>query len=401
MAEGFITRRGGGGSVRTPIITITSETELPADPKPGTIAILTTTPIGCIYAQTSTPESPSVGDLWFSPSAVANVVYIDGKEAYAVKTVRQYNGTAWETVNAFQYIDGAWSTMVYLLKGIDECKPITGGWKAIAIRRASSWTDSETQAPEVEKIDGGIILTQSASGYKSGAYHTTQQIDVSGYDVLCIQGEMTIKNRGEVRLVSAVGPYSESNTVLYEELPSSGAIDIKLDVSGLTGDYYVLFDVATDGDTSTILTLTKIWLYKATYLFDNGDQYEAVTGGWTSKKGSGGVVTFGSTQMTLTYMGNSDRTAALYTAKKIKISGSKLYCTVDITANGQFFEFGIASSVTSSETIGFVSKSTVQSGKTGSMTVTIDTSGSVDKEYYVVARTYGATTANISKVWMA
>ena len=277
---------GGGGIARTPIVVITSETELPANPKPGTIAILTTTSIGRIYAQATIPESPSVGDLWFAPSAVANVVYIDGKEAYAVKTVKQYNGTAWETVNAFQYTDGAWSTMVYLLNGIDECKPITGGWKAIAIRRASNWTDDETQAPVVTKIDGGVTLTQSASGYKSGAYRTKQKIDVSGYDLLRIRGEVVVKDRSEVRLVSAVGPYSESNTVLYEELPSSGAIDITMDVSGLTGDYYVLFDIATDGDTSTIFTLTKIWLDKVKYLFDNGDQYEAVTGGW-GKTGEG------------------------------------------------------------------------------------------------------------------
>ena len=322
MADCFITRRGGGGSVRTPIITITSETELPADPKPGTIAILTTTPIGRIYAQTSTPESPSVGDLWFSPSAVANVVYIDGKEAYAVKTVRQYNGTAWETVNAFQYTDGAWSTMVYLLNGIDECKPVTGGWKAIAIRRDSSWTESEKLAPTITKVDGGIILTQSASGYKSGAYHTSQKIDVSGYDVLRIQGEMTIKNKGEVRLVSAVGPYSESNTVLYEELPSSGAIDITMDVSGLTGDYYVLFDIACDSSKSTIFTLTKIWLYKVWYLFDNGDQYEAVTGGWYqySREGYNGTANIGEVISLNAPLGT---TAAATMRNKIDLSGYK------------------------------------------------------------------------------
>ena len=277
----------GGGSVRTPIITITSETELPADPKPGTIAILTTTPIGRIYAQTSTPESPSVGDLWFSPSVVANVVYIDGKEAYAVKTVRQYNGTAWETVNAFQYTDGAWSTMVYLLNGIDECKPVTGGWKAIAIRRDSGWTESEKLAPTITKVDGGIRVSQSASGYNCGAYHTVNKIDVSGYDVLRIQGGVTAMRAAEIRLVSAIGPYTGSNTVIYKSLPSSGAIDLTLDVSALDGDYYVLFDTSTDNEKATIFTLTKIWLSKVKYLFNAGDQCESVTGGWKQVAYSG------------------------------------------------------------------------------------------------------------------
>ena len=326
MADCFITRRGGGGIARTPIVTITSETELPADPKPGTIAILTTTPIGHIYAQTAIPESPSVGDLWFFPSAVANVVYIDGKEAYAVKTVRQYNGTTWETVNAFQYIDGAWSTMVYLLNGSDECKPITGGWKAIAIRRASSWTDDETQAPEVEKIDGGILVTQSASGYKSGAYHTAQKIDVSGYDILRIQGEVDIKDRGEVRLVSAVGPYSESNTVLYVELPSSGTMDLTLDVSDLDDEYYVLFDLGTDGSTSTIFTLTKIWLDKVTYLFDNGDQYEAVTGGWEAEKYTIDGTVYGCIGEVIRIGHWPDQYNRIATKKKISFDGYSKLC---------------------------------------------------------------------------
>lgn len=143
------------------------------------------------------------------------------------------------------------------------------------------------------------------------------------------------------------------------------------------------------------------WKSWTVSLYESGNEFDEVTGGWVAKKGSGGVVTFGSTALTLTYTGDSERTAAAHTAQKVRITGNKLYCKVNITANGQFFEFGTASSITSSETISFGSKTTIESGKTGSMTVTIDTSGAVGKEYYIIARTYGATTAKISKVWMA
>ena len=143
------------------------------------------------------------------------------------------------------------------------------------------------------------------------------------------------------------------------------------------------------------------WKNWTVSLYDNGNECTELTGGWKSAKGSGGVVTFGSTTMKLTYVGDSDRTSAVYTAQKVKISGNKLYCTVNITANGQFFEIGAASSITSSENVTFASKTTIKSGKTGSMTVTVDTSGQVGTSYYVVARAYGATTASISKIWMA
>lgn len=336
MAEGFITRRGGGGcAATTNIITIASETELPANPKEGTIAIVTTTAIGKIYAQSIIPESPSVGDLWFAPSGVANVVYIAEKEAYAIKAIKQYNGTDWETVNAFQYSEGAWTTKVYLLNGSDECELITAGWKAIAIRRADDWTTSETQVPTVTKIDGGIILTQTADGYASGAYHTAQKIDVSKYDVLRIQGSVDIKCYGQIRLVSAIGSYSESNTVLVEELPESDAIDLTLDVSSLDGDYYILFDIATNGNSSTIFTLTKIWLDKVTYLFNAGDQCESVTGGWEIySQDDGAYAEFSPDVM---YIGGSDYNwVRVNTSKKINLSGFSRLCINIVAIGGSY-----------------------------------------------------------------
>lgn len=143
------------------------------------------------------------------------------------------------------------------------------------------------------------------------------------------------------------------------------------------------------------------WTDWTTSLYDSGNEYTELTGGWSSTRTSGGVVTFGSTNIKLTYTGDSERTSAVYTTQKVAISGTKLHCEVNITSNGQFFEFGVASSISSSENVTFASVTTIQAGKTGSMTVTVDTSSQVNSTYYVVARAYGATTATISKIWMA
>lgn len=410
MAKGFITRRCGGnsGTATTNIITITSETELPSSPKDGTIAILTNTPVGKIYAQTATPESPSVGDLWFIPSGTANVVYISEKEAYGVKTVKQYNGTTWEAVNAFQYSEGVWSTLVYLLNGSDECEAFTGGWKAIAIRRADDWTTSEMQAPTVTKIEGGITLTQSASGYKSGAYHTTNKIDVSKYDVLRIQGDMNIKCYGQVRLVSAIGTYSESNTVLVKELPGSGIIDLMLDVSTLDGDYYILFDIATNGNSSTIFTLTKIWMYKSLYLFNSGDQFTALTGGWEQNSSTkiysvsnNGIVNFNSDNIYLAGGADVNHATIITTVKKIDITNFKtLYFELTVDGNTGNDAYGLITSITSD--IATEAVVMTETTVTGLVTLSVDIT-SLSGEFYVAAGScagQGSRPRTIHRIWL-
>lgn len=143
------------------------------------------------------------------------------------------------------------------------------------------------------------------------------------------------------------------------------------------------------------------WVDWDVVLYDRGNGYDSVTGGWDQKTDSGGEVTFGIAKIVLSYSGSSNLKSAIHTTNKVEISGnSKLCCDVDITANGEFFDFGLANSISTPDIISLVTRTTVSAGETGTKTVTVDLTGVADSEYLIVARAFGRTTVNIHKIWM-
>ena len=74
------------------------------------------------------------------------------------------------------------------------------------------------------------------------------------------------------------------------------------------------------------------WVEWRTYLYNNGDQCTDITGGWVSRVGTGGTVTFDNDSIKLSYKGSSGRQATIYTKNKINLANvSTLYAVVECT----------------------------------------------------------------------
>ena len=142
------------------------------------------------------------------------------------------------------------------------------------------------------------------------------------------------------------------------------------------------------------------WKQIVYYLYDAGEEYEAITGGWTIVNGSGGRGVKNTDNIYLGYSGSSNRVSGAYTVDVINPqSFSKLYVKYNITAVNTSYglSFGLADTNTSTSKPNIISPSSYLTA-TGQHVSVLDIS-SVDDECYVGV-TISVTNANIYQVWM-
>ena len=132
-------------------------------------------------------------------------------------------------------------------------------------------------------------------------------------------------------------------------------------------------------------------------LYDAGNEYTFVTGGWKAVNAAGASATLNSDGISFNCWGNSDRTAAIYTNDKVAINGRTLYVNVDVSSNNQSFIVGLSTQNTKYVVDGAVAQK--QTSGTGNMTLEVPLSGVSQGEYYVFAVTYAAK-AVVKKVWL-
>ena len=111
MGVGFITRRGGSGGWRLKVIAVENEVSLPITEREGTIAVITSMPIGEVLVQNQEPESPSSGDVWVSVDIASfATVKIKNITIYPA-TCKQYINNEWVVQSAWIYTNGSWLEM--------------------------------------------------------------------------------------------------------------------------------------------------------------------------------------------------------------------------------------------------------------------------------------------------
>lgn len=125
-------------------------------------------------------------------------------------------------------------------------------------------------------------------------------------------------------------------------------------------------------------------------LYNAGDQYTGITGGWKAASGVGQKATFNSTNITVSKTGtNNDYETALYTKNKIDTTGftklTAVLTNIAIPASANYW--GVYVGLTSQNTDSCPTDSMVASAKhssTGSKTLTVDISKKQGLYYPVV-----------------
>ena len=251
MSEGYIIG-GGGSSLNFKVIAVSSELLLPATAKENTIAVITTAPITSYVFSSTAPTSPAEGMVWFATGTASTVGFnaIKKDSLWVYPTgCQQYVSGAWIAKTTKTYRDGAWVTWSrYLYNAGDECVDITGGWIGQALGINTTY-NNPTQ-PNVSNANGkltaSLLGTTAAAG---GIVRPRQGIDLANVATIKLTATYTVDNAYTVSRLcvwSAIGAVWDANIVAQSNLTQSapagsGDCNVLLDVSSLTGPYWVGF----------------------------------------------------------------------------------------------------------------------------------------------------------------
>jgi hypothetical protein len=242
---------GAGGKLRA--IVAGSAASLPATAKEGTIAVITTTPIGTVWAQADEPASPSAGDVWIvlfkTSNTPINLVKNGSLMLYPIR-VEQYDGSSWVAREGYAMASGAWSTMVkyaYIMGNL--CESVSGGWNLIV----GSGTTLENTA-------NGLVCTMTGGAGRQSGAQTVGLIDLTNYTtiqyIVTISTIVTAPIFGAASAAMSVNNLASSShySAYVQQTTTCTDAVLSVDVTSLSGNYYVGFGSAAN------MTVQKIWL---------------------------------------------------------------------------------------------------------------------------------------------
>jgi hypothetical protein len=198
---------------------------------------------------TSFVNGDATGQVWIETSdtspAAFNAIKKNNVMVYPWSCYLYQQG-AWKKKPAKSYIGGAWKSWAqYLFNLGDQCTDLTGGWMAQAVGRG------QVAAPDYnQEAEKPVLTTQSNGGvklhmdYGTGIYRTVNKIDLTGISTITFNGTLKARVGGDwtgIYVWSAIGTYYVNNVAAKYSLPAQTTLtgDTTLDVSGLTGSYYI------------------------------------------------------------------------------------------------------------------------------------------------------------------
>lgn len=249
MADGLIIRRGGSAGTALNVIFHTRANYLPVNVKEDTIAVICSE-VGTTYVQEDIPDGTE-SDIWITPIDMVFTVNLakKGTILISVGNVYQYTEGEWVYRDAYIFRDGKWQYIWN--KVIYENGKITENTEHLemlspatcTVTYGTSYIQCVTKsgsASEVYAVFGPIDLTDITTLIASGTYPKAQS--GTTYAVLAVSTQSNTSFTDDMLIL---GDSSVKDTV--KDNSAGKAFEVQLDVSGLTGDYYVYIGTNTAG----------------------------------------------------------------------------------------------------------------------------------------------------------
>lgn len=231
---------------------IVGGTTQPTSPEENTIWINTDVEITG-WSFSATEPVAEAGKLWISTGingvGAFNALKENDIQMYPL-SAKQYINNQWIPVDAMTYQNGKWVLWItYLYNLGDECTDITGGW---ILNRGSS------QTPHTEgtgsKNSTSISLT--ANDGKVKGVRTINMIDLTYASYLTIN--VTSQSTTERLLMFGASQNDRCNDGWAAYINISDGGILTLDVSGLTGKYYVGVTITSSYDCVASVTFNSV-----------------------------------------------------------------------------------------------------------------------------------------------
>lgn len=264
MAIGRINTGGGaGGSLNFKVVGGTTQ----PTGKENLIWVNTNVTItGYVFAATP-PESPAAGTVWIATGTTSPAPFNALKKNTLMvypDSVSQYVNGAWEKKDAWIYQNSTW-------------KQISWSWlyviqNGVIITPPGFSTFGYTGNTTLPTITAGDGYQQIASTTNSNAVATDSAIDLTNIttvyadiNLVKVTQSTTAKWKGiSLAVLNAVGVANHNaltNAIIEQQLTTTvGEQTLSVDVSSLTGSYYIGLTVSSNGTSGSTIQAKNIWL---------------------------------------------------------------------------------------------------------------------------------------------
>lgn len=202
------------------------------------------------------PEPIPEGAVWFATGTSSTVAYNalrrNDIRVYPL-SAKQHIGDKWCSKSAELYDGTDWiqfsSEIVYLYNHGDECTDVTGGWTGYAYK--SSTAGSNATKPTVTKGDETITfaLSSTSDNYRMGSLWIEESIDLTKYGKLYLDVK-SFTPSNNVAYIGVTDKKQNGFTKIANVSFNSAGL-VALDISSLTGEYYVYFSVGGQASKTT------------------------------------------------------------------------------------------------------------------------------------------------------
>lgn len=198
----------------------------PANPSNNTIWVDTDAEITSWIFSAAEPENPTEGMVWIATETASTVSFNALKENSVMVyplSAKQYAGGAWVDVEAKCYQNAEWVELksdFLIFDNGNTFDDITGGWEISGV------------------FDEGCLRIYSASNVRAAV--AKNKINVTDYKTMFI----TVKKTGtagniKFGLANTLSTTSDGNYIVKKEVQPAAIGTYELDISGMTGDYYI------------------------------------------------------------------------------------------------------------------------------------------------------------------
>lgn len=269
--DGFVSaiQAGGGAELNFEVIGSTTQ---PSNPKENTIWVNTSTEITGWSFSATEPDIPIEGVVWVNIDVngthMINAVSKNEIEL-SIISVKQYISDAWVSKTAYIYISGEWDLLIqYIYNKGNLYLDFTGGFELTAWK-INSTTKGATNNVSVSYNTEQIVIkkTGTSSSHDNGsAFTTVNKIDLSAYNTLTAKGRFYAYDSYSISYLRMFVEDSKSTPWINADASKAvSAVNIAqdemvLDVSGLSGSYYIGFGMYTSEDERIEITIDEMYL---------------------------------------------------------------------------------------------------------------------------------------------
>lgn len=226
----------------------------PKNPTQGMIWAKTEHKVAYYDLSATRPENPADGTLWvnISDSGKTKIVSPVSKEWITVYPLyaEQYVGGTWADIDIASYQDGEWVDWWNgkLYENGNEYEEYTGGWETFQHH-------SQTYNTAGCSKDGGKLTLRLTGTKCAVAYGTVEPIDVTDYTSIEFTADEIYTECAFA--ISTMRSTSSATSRIAQIVPTSAGVHF-LDISGLSGKYYVWFGDYTSSGAGYGAVVSKI-----------------------------------------------------------------------------------------------------------------------------------------------